>query len=90
MIDGGGETILIAGDAWHSPAQVAVPAWCHRADREPAEARRSRESLAAWACGAGALVAAGHFPEDNAFGRIVRDGSGGFAFAPVEAANERC
>ena len=90
VIDGGSETILIAGDAWHSPAQIEVPAWCHRADREPAEAQRSRESLAAWACDVGALVAAGHFPEDHTFGRIVRDRVGGFAFAPVEAANERC
>lgn len=83
VIAGGGETIVIAGDTWHSPAQIAVPEWCHRADRDPDLARRSREALADWACAHRALVAAGHFGEEICFGRVEADDTGSRTFAPL-------
>lgn len=66
----GRETVLIAGDTWHNPAQIAVPEWCHRADRDPGQARESRTALADWACDRRAIVACGHFVESVCFGRI--------------------
>jgi glyoxylase-like metal-dependent hydrolase (beta-lactamase superfamily II) len=82
VIAGGGETVVIAGDSWHSPAQIAVPEWCHRADREPAMARQSRKALAQWARDRRAVVAAGHFGEEICFGRIEADDAGAMSFAP--------
>ena len=35
VLDAPGAAVAIAGDTWHSPAQVEHPDWCHRADREP-------------------------------------------------------
>jgi glyoxylase-like metal-dependent hydrolase (beta-lactamase superfamily II) len=80
---GGGETILIAGDTWHHAAQIAVPDWCHRADRDPKQAMQSRVMLADWARERRAIVAAGHFPEEICFGRIEADPKGQIAFAPL-------
>jgi glyoxylase-like metal-dependent hydrolase (beta-lactamase superfamily II) len=77
------ETVLIGGDTWHSPAQVAVPDWCHRADWSPAQARLSRRALARLASDRNAIVAAGHFLEDVSFGRILRQGEDDFAFSPL-------
>ena len=64
------DRLLIAGDAWHNPAQVEVPAWCHRADRDRPAATATRIRLATEARDRGWLVAAGHFTDQNAFGRI--------------------
>ena len=73
----GGERAVIAGDAWHSPAQIERPDWCHRADRDPAAAVRARIGLAQWALDTRALVAAGHFPEAWGFGHVVARGDTG-------------
>jgi glyoxylase-like metal-dependent hydrolase (beta-lactamase superfamily II) len=78
-----GGRLLVAGDAWHNPSQVAVPSWCHRADMDKPTAIAARTRLAAQARAAGWTVAAGHFIEENAFGRIV-DAGEGLAFAPLE------
>jgi glyoxylase-like metal-dependent hydrolase (beta-lactamase superfamily II) len=86
VIAGGDETLLIAGDTWHSPAQIAVPDWCHRADRDPIEARRSRMALGEWARDCQAIVAAGHFPEEIAFGRVEGADAEHLAFVPIAAA----
>lgn len=83
VITGARDTILIAGDAWHSPAQIAVPDWCHRADRDPAAACQSRTALMRWACDEGTIVMAGHFPEDISIGQIRREGADQFAFVPT-------
>ncbi len=66
--------LLIAGDAWHNPSQIAVPGWCHRADMDKPMAIASRTRLAAQARQEGWIVAAGHFVEENAFGRITDEG----------------
>eukprot|EP01037_Dinobryon_pediforme_P002076 gene2076-2113_t len=64
------DQMLIAGDLWHNPAQIAMPSWCHRADRDKTMAVETRTRLAAAAVARGWLVTAGHFTEDVAFGRI--------------------
>lgn len=83
LIEGAGPPVLLAGDSWHNPSQIAMPDWCHRADRDKALARLSRRALAERAADTGAIVAAGHFVEDQAFGRIVRDEAGGLAYRPL-------
>lgn len=78
----GDESLVIAGDAWHSPLQVERPAWCHRADRDPAAAIRSRENLARWAAERAVPAAAGHFPDDQSFGHVAA-ADRGFAWRPI-------
>ena len=75
------DRLLIAGDAWHNPAQVEVPAWCHRADSDKPAAVATRTRLATDARDRGWLVAAGHFTEENAFGRITGE-DGALSFQP--------
>ncbi len=89
VIEGGDETVLIAGDSWHSPAQIAVPDWSHRADRDPLEACRSRIALGEWARERQAVVAAGHFPEEIAFGSIEGNDAGQRAFVPIDSIKDR-
>lgn len=78
-----GRPLVIAGDTWHSPAQIERPDWGHRADGDPAAAILSRTELARWAHATGALVAAGHFPEPQGFGRIEAAPDGGLRWAPL-------
>jgi glyoxylase-like metal-dependent hydrolase (beta-lactamase superfamily II) len=77
-----GETLVVAGDAWHSPVQIERPELCHRADRAPAQAVRSRIALARFAVERRAIVAAGHFPDDVGIGRIV-EAEGGYRWEPI-------
>ena len=81
----GRQNVLIAGDAWHSPAQISAPNWCHRADRDRAQALVSRIALAEWSRDNGAVAAAGHFPENVSFGRIRRAGESRLTFDPIES-----
>jgi glyoxylase-like metal-dependent hydrolase (beta-lactamase superfamily II) len=76
--------LLIAGDTWHNPAQIEVPAWCHRADMDKPAAVATRARIAAAAHRHGWLVAAGHFAEENAFGHIAASANG-FSFVPLSA-----
>lgn len=76
--------LIVAGDAWHSPAQIERPDWCHRADRDPASAIASRKALARLAAEARALVAVGHFPEEAGFGSVVGSESDGFHWVPLD------
>lgn len=80
---GDGETFAVAGDAWHSPAQVERPDWGHRADRDPPAAMASRMRFAQWTAETGALVAAGHFPDVSGFGHVVAGEGGGFSWRPL-------
>lgn len=70
-IDSGGAVGVIAGDIFHCPAQVAMPDWGHRADHDPATARRTRRAFIADAAAGSWLVAAGHFRDGWNFGRIA-------------------
>lgn len=67
-----GGRVLIAGDTWHNPAQIEVPAWCHRADGDPALAVATRTRIAERARREAWIIGAGHF--EQAFGRIGSDG----------------
>jgi glyoxylase-like metal-dependent hydrolase (beta-lactamase superfamily II) len=78
------DRLLIAGDLWHNPAQIAEPQWCHRADQDKPAAIASRIRLAEAAHRNGWLVAAGHFTEDAVFGHIAATGNG-LAWAPLSA-----
>ncbi len=75
--------LIVAGDAWHSPAQIERPDLCHRADRDPAAAIASRKALARFAADAQALVAVGHFPEAAGFGSVVGGEADGFRWVPL-------
>lgn len=74
---------VIAGDTWHSPAQIERPDWGHRADRDRHAAVASRIQLAQWAQVNQALVVAGHFPETQGIGRIAAAASGGLVWEPL-------
>jgi glyoxylase-like metal-dependent hydrolase (beta-lactamase superfamily II) len=74
----------VAGDSWHSPAQIERPDWGHRADRDRQAAVGSRIKLAQWAQVNRALVAAGHFPEDQGIGRIAGAADGGLVWEPLD------
>ncbi len=80
----GREPVLIAGDSWHSPVQIAVPSFRHRADRDKVMAQASHRQLVQWAHEQQAIVCSGHFPEDLAFGRVSLDERGQATFAPVK------
>lgn len=67
-----GELLLIAGDAWHNPVQIAKPGWCHRADHDPAQATATRRVLARRVLAQDWVVGAGHF--EVPFGRMTRHG----------------
>jgi glyoxylase-like metal-dependent hydrolase (beta-lactamase superfamily II) len=76
------DRLLIAGDIWHNPAQIEVPAWCHRADMDKPAAIRTRIEIARQVRHHSWIVAAGHFPAPGIFGRIVPNGDGE-AFEPL-------
>jgi len=66
------DRLLIAGDLWHNPAQVAEPTWCHRADHNPAQAVATRRALGRRALLERWVVGAGHF--ETPFGRVTAGG----------------
>lgn len=83
VLEEGVRRLAIAGDAWHSPAQIERPDWGHRADADPQAASASRAALARWAHETGAIVAAGHFPERYGFGTVEAGPTGGLRWAPL-------
>ena len=84
VLEDGVRRLAIAGDAWHSPAQIERPDWGHRADGDPQAAAASRTALARWAHESGAIVAAGHFPEPQGFGTIKATPAGGLCWTPLD------
>lgn len=76
ILERGSRPLAVAGDSWHSPAQIERPDWGHRADSDPQSAVLSRRLLAQWAHDTGALVAAGHFPEEQGIGEIEATAEG--------------
>ncbi|MGR3805121.1 MBL fold metallo-hydrolase [Marinibacterium profundimaris] len=81
LIDTGRDTIAVAGDVFHCPAQVERPAWSHRADHDAETARASREAFLARAADEDWRIGAGHFRDGLQLGRIARDG-GGYVYRP--------
>ena len=84
VLEDGVRRLAIAGDAWHSPAQIERPDWGHRADGDPQAAAASRAALARWAHESGAIIAAGHFPEPQGFGTIKATPAGGLCWTPLD------
>jgi len=76
VIDTGQESLVITGDVFHCPAQVARPDWSHRADHDRDTARTSRETFIDTAAARRWLLAAGHFRDGWTFGRIAATASG--------------
>ncbi|WMS41161.1 MBL fold metallo-hydrolase [Acuticoccus sp. MNP-M23] len=73
--DTDGGTLVVTGDICHCPAQVERPDWSHRADVDPALARRTRQAFLEDAAAKHWTVAAGHFRDGLQFGRVARAGS---------------
>jgi glyoxylase-like metal-dependent hydrolase (beta-lactamase superfamily II) len=71
LLQSGGDSLLLAGDAAHHPIQLAHPDWCSTADHDRAGAIRSRLMLAERFAGTETQVIGGHFSG----GRIRRDGA---------------
>ncbi|MBI1774267.1 MAG: MBL fold metallo-hydrolase [Proteobacteria bacterium] len=72
LVEAGDRRVLITGDLWHNPAQIARPGWCHRADMNKAAAIAARRRIRDAALDNGWLIASGHFLEEDVFGRIER------------------
>lgn len=75
-----GEGALFAGDAIHSPVQLARPDWVSAFCSDPAAARATRLRLLNDLAGSGRWLIPAHFP-DAGWIRVARDGA---AFRPAD------
>lgn len=73
LLSSGGDRALLLGDVVHTPVELVEPAWQMIGDDDPAQSRRTRDSLVSEFAGTDTRIAAGHFP-DLRFGRLVTDG----------------
>lgn len=80
---GAGERLLIAGDAFYHPLQVALPQHHFGNDADPATAHATRVMLLERCAAAPTYLAACHFPAPS-FGRVQQHGSA-FAWEPLAA-----
>lgn len=83
IAEDGTRRLAIAGDTWHSPAQIERPDWGHRADADPQAASASRRAFARWAHDTRAVIAVGHFPEHQAFGTVRAGDDGELSWQPL-------
>ncbi len=72
QLDGGGDTLVLAGDLLHVPPQIAHPAWPSNHDVDPDLASRTRAEWIRAARREGWLVGVSHF--GRPFGRVEGDG----------------
>lgn len=72
VLTSGGESVLLLGDAAHSPMQVNEAHWCAGADIDPERARASRRMLFDRSAREGALLGSNHFPFPG-LGRVVEE-----------------
>ena len=72
VLTSGGQSVLLLGDAAHSPMQVPEPHWCAAADIDQEMARASRRMLFDRSVREGALLASNHFPFPG-LGRVVEE-----------------
>jgi glyoxylase-like metal-dependent hydrolase (beta-lactamase superfamily II) len=75
--DGG---LLVSGDVFNHPMQIAHPEWFGRSDDDPEMAEATRRALVDELAGGPTVLAPSHFAQ--AFGRIVRSG-GGSRWTPI-------
>ena len=81
LLTSGGESVVVLGDAAHSPMQVPEAHWCAGADIDPETARASRRALWERSEREGTLVASNHFPFPG-LGRVVAE-AGGRRYEPL-------
>lgn len=72
LVSSGGQSVLIAADAFHHPAQIDRPEWHTAFDVDVPQAIQTRRTVIDRAEREGWRVAASHFPAG--FGPIKRDG----------------
>lgn len=75
LIESGGHSAVVTGDAIHHPIQLAHPEWGSASDFDPAAAHRTRIELLERCISTGALLIGSHFAKPSA-GRVARDGAG--------------
>lgn len=77
-----GARIVISGDTWNHPAQLAHPDWSSGPDGDPAGAAATRRSMLAWLLShPGTILAPTHFAE--AFGTVASGPDGLAAWEPL-------
>jgi glyoxylase-like metal-dependent hydrolase (beta-lactamase superfamily II) len=77
-----GRRLVVFGDAFHTPAQLAHPEWVTSADSNPTDGISARRRLLAELSEANTLGFGFHFG-DQPFGRVTTDGTGEAGWAPV-------
>lgn len=75
LLESGGSTAIITGDAIHHPVQIARPEWSSVGDWDGAESARSRRTMLEASAGTDLLMIGTHFAGITA-GYIVADGEG--------------
>ena len=72
LITSQGQQGIVVGDVFHMSVQVEHPEWCAGVDLDKPTGMRSREGILDRCDREGTMIVAGHFGEDEHFGRIVR------------------
>lgn len=72
LINSQGACGAVVGDVIHMSVQIEHPNWCAVVDLDKATGLKSREDLLDLSEQEGMLIVAGHFKEDEHFGRVVR------------------
>ncbi|WP_079129048.1 MBL fold metallo-hydrolase [Streptomyces qaidamensis] len=80
----GGRHVLVFGDAFHTPAQLAHPEWPSGPDTDTGAVLKARRTLLARLLLPRTHAFAFHFG-DQAFGRVLRDGTGAARWRPAPA-----
>ncbi|MBP2839310.1 MBL fold metallo-hydrolase [Pseudomonas sp. PNP] len=82
MIDTGNQQLIIAGDAFHHPCQIARPEWASIGDHDQLQSTTTREQLLLSCADTSTLIAGIHFSVPS-FGRVVADEDGKYFFKPL-------
>lgn len=85
VVESAGEQVVITGDAFHHPCQIARPEWSTRADTDRDASTATRRRLLDKLVGTDTLLFGSHFVPPGV-GRIVRDGDS-FRFDSVPTAS---
>ena len=72
LLNSQGERAVIVGDVIHMSVQIEHSDWCAGVDLDKPTGQKSREDLLDRSEQEGVLIIAGHFKEDEHFGRVVR------------------
>ena len=72
LLNSQGERAVVVGDVIHMSVQIEHSDWCAGVDLDKPTGQKSREDLLDRSEQEGVLIIAGHFKEDEHFGRVVR------------------